>query len=644
MGPTDDEQRVSTETYREIYETLSLDETLPASASMRPPPAPDTEPNSGPTMAFSSLPSVDLAGSTNPELKLGATIGEGGMGVVRAAEQFALHREVAVKTLRDDRRTTEAHAGLLHEALVTGGLEHPNVTPIYSLGQTEDGAPVIVMKRIEGVSWVNCIDHPSLAPDHDDDDILGWHLDVFNSVCLAVHFAHSRGIVHRDIKPENVMVGAFGEVYLLDWGIAATVDHDKDYLQHVDESTGIYGTPHYMAPEMTTGSSEAVGPHTDVYLLGASLYHALTGRPPHEGDTLFEIMFSAYESPAPELGDVPDELAEICRRAMARDPEDRFESADALRHAVVEFQHHRTSIVLADEALERLDELRELVSPDQTTNESTDETRIRNLFGECRFGFGQALRVWPENATALRGLHDAVEEMAIYEIESKNLRAAQALVDELDDPKPETTQSLQTLREELAEREAEIAELRELRDDVDLKTAAGVRALGAVVGVVFFTAMPLVTGWILDAGLIAPTMRDYFLHGFVVLLFLAGLAFWFRNSVFQNRANRRLIRMLLAYGAWTPVFRLVAWFVGLDLTQALTLEFVSYSLIFAAVAILSENLVWFGMLIYFVCGALAGQYPQWLFELTALANLLAIGWIAFVWARQRDPEPGPAND
>jgi serine/threonine-protein kinase len=627
MTQTDDEHRLDTETFREIYETLSLDETLPASASIRP----DDRPGTGPTLALTSLPAVSLGATTNPELELGDTIGEGGMGIVRSAQQLALHREVAVKTLRDDRKTEEARDGLLHEALVTGGLEHPNVTPVYSLGQTEDGSPVIVMKRIEGIAWCDCIDDVTRAPSYDGDDPLEWHLDVFTQVCLAVHFAHSRGIVHRDIKPENVMVGAYGEVYLLDWGIAATFDKEKaDYLQHVDDSDGVYGTPHYMAPEMTTGSSEEVGPHTDVYLLGATLYHVLSGEPPHSGKTLFEIMFSAYESPTPELPGIPDELADVCRRAMAREPDERFESADALRRAVVEFQRHRTSITLADEATERLDELRQQVEQ----SEDPDETRIRNLFGECRFGFGQSLRVWPENPEASRGLQTAIEEMALYEIDAENLGAAEGLVRELDEPGPSTLEALEDLRSALKNRQAEIAELRELRDDVDLSTGARPRAIGAVIGVLTFTMMPLVAGWSFSSGLIEPTMQDYFVHGFSVLGFIALLVFVLRSAVMKNRANRKLVRMLLAYGIWTPAFRLVAWMVGLDMMQALNLEFVSYSVMFAAVAILSDRFAFFGMAVYIVGALLAAQLPAWMFELTAVSNLFALGWLALIWARQ----------
>ena len=319
--------------FKSLCASLEIDESLQIDSSMRLGP---TVVSTGPTRAMTGNPFV----ATRPvhDLELHETIGEGGMGLVRSATQHALRRQVAVKTLKPDVETGEATNTLLHEALVTGRLEHPNVVPIYTLGETEHGAPIIVMKRITGVSWLQCIQNPQAAPDFRPDDPLGWHLDIFEEVCLATHFAHSREIIHRDIKPENVMVGAFGEVYLLDWGVAVTVEEDKSGpLLHVTEATGICGTPMYMAPEMAAGESHRIGPRSDVYLLGATLYHVLTGDPPHQGRSAYQVLMSAYISEPPKFpDDIPDALVKICHKAMARDPDDRYQTADELRHALID--------------------------------------------------------------------------------------------------------------------------------------------------------------------------------------------------------------------------------------------------------------------------------------------------------------------
>lgn len=210
------------------------------------------------------------AGASAPgimaELAMGETIGEGGMGVVRRAEQLTLRREVAVKQLRADTHRTYAQEQLLREAWVTGGLEHPNIVPVYALGTDPDGNPVIVMKKIEGTAWKDLIDLGDAPSGHADldaaTDRLAWHLNVFQTVCNALAFAHSRGIIHRDIKPDNVMVGAFGEVYLLDWGIAVSLDDET--LPLARDVKTVAGTPAFMAPEMASADGESIDQRTDV--------------------------------------------------------------------------------------------------------------------------------------------------------------------------------------------------------------------------------------------------------------------------------------------------------------------------------------------------------------------------------------------
>ena len=190
------------------------------------------------------------------------------------AEQRSLAREVAIKTVKDH-AGERARDALCDEAVVTGLLEHPNVIPVHALGCDSEGRPLLVMKRVEGVAWRDLLrdpEHPAWATHAAaPEDRLAFHLDVLADVSQAAAFAHSRRIVHRDIKPENVMIGEFGEVYLLDWGLAVTAGREL-------EPGTLVGTPAYMAPEMVGGGR--VDGRTDVYLLGATLHEVLTGRPP----------------------------------------------------------------------------------------------------------------------------------------------------------------------------------------------------------------------------------------------------------------------------------------------------------------------------------------------------------------------------
>ncbi len=244
-------------------------ETLPAS-SATPWPRP----------SLPLLRTADVAEVT-ADVRVSTLLGEGGMGRVLAAEQVALGREVAVKVVRDGGRAADVDA-LLREALIAARLEHPNVVPVHLLGRGEDGAPIFVMRRIEGVPWSDVLRDAAAAPGMfaDARDPLEMHLRVLLEVCGAVQFAHARGILHRDLKPENVMLGAFGEVYVVDWGIALNLADDPR-LPRIADARGVVGTPAYMAPEMALGDAAALSPRTDVYLLGAVLHRVLTGAPPH---------------------------------------------------------------------------------------------------------------------------------------------------------------------------------------------------------------------------------------------------------------------------------------------------------------------------------------------------------------------------
>src|SRR5690606_32209693 len=222
-------------------------------------------------------PSLHPDVGTGNTIRIKGPLAEGGMGVIKLAEQGALRREVAVKTLRDTFLDDNFIARLKREARVTGLVEHPNIVPIYSLQVDERGSPLMVMKRIEGVAWRALIRnpaHPSKLVDPADP--LGFHLNVLMKVADAVHYAHSRGILHLDLKPDNVMIGFFNDVYLVDWGVAvSTREEHRGFLPMADEVSEVLGTPAYIAPEMVDVANQPLTIKTDVYLLGAVLHEVL---------------------------------------------------------------------------------------------------------------------------------------------------------------------------------------------------------------------------------------------------------------------------------------------------------------------------------------------------------------------------------
>lgn len=211
-------------------------------------------------------------------------------------------------------------------------LDHPNIVPIHDLVADRDSA-YFVMKRVVGETLDARVDaQRGLGPD-------GLHelLQVFLKVCDAVAFAHSRGVIHCDLKPENIMVGEFGEVYLMDWGIASQKSERMDTPPGARRA--VRGTPAYMSPEQAEGSVTAISERTDIFGLGVVLYFILTGRPPFDGKTATQSLARARKGEHEDLESAagwppPPGLVRIVRKAMSPAPQDRYATVLELRHAV----------------------------------------------------------------------------------------------------------------------------------------------------------------------------------------------------------------------------------------------------------------------------------------------------------------------
>ncbi len=480
-------------------------------------------------------------GRSSGRLELESTLGEGGMGVIRQGTQVALGRKVAVKTLKREVRSDAATMHLLREAWVTGSLEHPNVVPIYDIGLDDDGAPVIVLKKIEGVQWAELMfDEATVRDQYGADDLLEWNLGILLQVVNAVRFAHSRGIVHRDLKPENVMIGEFGEVYLLDWGIAVSLTDDgSGRMLLAADAKEMAGTLCYMAPEMLGGGN--ITARTDIYLLGAMLYEVLTGDPPHVGDTPMQLVQSIVAPEAPDPITAPPGLRAICRRAMDPDANGRFERAEQLRLALQGYLQHRGSQRLSAEADLRRTEMLALLA---TGDDSHDHVqRIYKLFGESRFGYREALDQWSGNDAARGGLRDATVAMARYELGHGDARTAVSLLAELDDDSAEVSALLADARAAAARAKERIASLEELERDQDVLVGTRTRMFLSFVLGTLWTALPFLEHFVpmneyaTNAGMIAWSI------GFTAVVVALGL--WARDTLSKSALNRRVAALVL---------------------------------------------------------------------------------------------------
>jgi len=311
-------------------------------------------------------------------------VGRGGMGRVFAAHDPELAREVAVKVVRDpDGQTTERLARFVSEAQITAQLQHPGIVPVHDIGVTADGAVYYVMKRVQGRSLRQLLDALDERPALWQEWTMHRLLSALVQVCDAVAFAHEHGVLHRDLKPDNILLGAFGEVLVVDWGLATVVETMPETeegpdpvaaarrsleemptlaVPALDSALGAtpsprvrrtttaktmdgasLGTPGYMSPEQARGDRTWLGPRSDVFSLGVVLYELLTGTRAYTADSPIQLMFQLMSGPpqhpqerAPDRR-IPEEIAEVTLRAMALDPVEWPADAGQLATAIRSF-------------------------------------------------------------------------------------------------------------------------------------------------------------------------------------------------------------------------------------------------------------------------------------------------------------------
>lgn len=340
------------------------------------------------------------------DLELVDFIGSGGMGVVFRANQKSIERKVAVKIIKPEIATDEStRENFIREAMVTGNLEHPNIVPVHELGSLEDGTLFYSMKEVRGVPWKDAIKTKAIVE----------NLEILMKVCDAMAFAHDKGVIHRDLKPENVMLGEYGEVMVMDWGLAVNVNRDAKSInaEILSEESGHAGTPAYMAPEMASCDYRNIGKRSDIYLLGAILYEIVGGMKPHAGTDVFDCLHNAAKNiirPCEGGG----ELLDIARRAMSTRPEDRYPGVKDLQNAIRDYQKHSESIALYESAVEHL--------------EKAQSTSKYELYAQAVFGFREALKLWPNNINAKMKLAEANHEYAKCAYSKNDLDLAMSLL------------------------------------------------------------------------------------------------------------------------------------------------------------------------------------------------------------------------
>lgn len=302
---------------------------------------------------------------------------EGGTAELRTCLDKNLHRTVVYKTLHEHLQSSELEtARFLREARVTAMIPHPGTVPVYELGRDRSGTLFFTMKKLEGLDLRSIL----LAISAKDRTVIEQYplatlVDVLIQACQTVSYAHQNGVIHRDLKPANILVGAFGEVTVLDWGLAKVKGEQASSEVEeavVGESTGKkavsleltqpgkrYGTPLYMSPEQARGD-ETLDERTDVYNLGSILFEFLTAKNLVWGNDVEEVLAQVLDRPTPipsEIApdrEVPPQLEAICLKALQKDPADRYASVNALVRDLSAYRTARPISVYRASALVRL--------------------------------------------------------------------------------------------------------------------------------------------------------------------------------------------------------------------------------------------------------------------------------------------------
>ncbi|MCA9626219.1 MAG: protein kinase [Myxococcales bacterium] len=356
-------------------------------------------------------------------------LGRGGMGEVYLLRDGRVGRDVAFKRIRRQHTGRgDLESRFLREARVQGQLEHPSVVPVYDVGITPEGEAYFTMKRIQGLTLAKII-----SGLRNDDHAIRQHYNVrrvlgaISRACLALAYAHTRGVIHRDLKPANIMLGDYGEVYLLDWGVAKVTGANVDSLladaMLLDEAeadageievgdTGIgslLGTPGYIAPEQARGMV-SIDSRADIYSMGAILFEVLALEPLHRGRDPEEILQSTFlgtdlrPSVRARRESISVDLDEICQRACALNPAERFTSAREMSEAIERYLHGARD----DEQRQQMSQRHTINAQLHLAHATLDDVRTEKLRVDAMRELGRALALDPDNQAAFDTLMRAL--------------------------------------------------------------------------------------------------------------------------------------------------------------------------------------------------------------------------------------------
>ncbi len=621
-----------------LTDTLGI---APTQLTPAPPVAPPQRDAVKLSLAPPRVRASDGAGdelSSASELVVVGELGKGGMGTVLHARQASLSRDVAVKVVRDDRSGVLANL-LVEEARLAGSLEHPGIVPVHAIAFDGAGAPALVMRLVEGVSWGTLL----LVSENVLQARLGRsapnrleaHLHVFLQVCNAVAFAHGRGVLHRDLKPANVLIGELGEVYVADWGVARRKAAPPGRF-------GLKGTPAYFAPEMCTGDDREMDERTDVFLLGATLFEVIEGNPPYyRAAGIRGALAAAMHGVIPPLPeDTPEELVSVVKRAMALEKAARFQSVLELRDAVATFLRHAASHRLAATARASLQKLETAVREGGTREQMTP------LVSAARFGFMHSLSEWSDNAEAREGLETTLRLGAEYEVAAKNAAAARSLLLEMKAPPPQLVSRVEALEREDDEASKAVKQLKKMTHELDPHVSMRQRvvlfcSLAAAVTIASL-GPALVPAW----AALEASLGKWWLFARIApsALVFTVCAVSMRKGLLGTRLNRRFMACLAASLVSLVANRLLCGALGIAPGHTMLIDMVVLATLAAGQGILLHLGFFVGCAVAAVMVPLALAFPGHERAFFSVAVVTAMVINLLTWSRWKsDVVPGSAQ-
>jgi len=595
-----------------------------------------------------TLPEISFAredNTTPPEFELGPLIAEGGMGRICSAKQLPLQRDVVIKMLRVEQPSDDMKALLLQEACLTGYLEHPNIIPVYQLGKNEQQQPMLVMKRIDGVPWSQVLEDKKLRPDSlsEEQRSLEWHIRILIQVCHAMEYAHSKGILHRDLKPDNVMIGEFGEVYVLDWGIAASLhESHKGHFPLVRDGDRLVGTPAYIAPEMLGADEELeVDERTDVYLLGAILFQLLVDEPPHSASSLAELFIEVCDRKSYKFPkNIATELAVLCNLSMHLDKKLRPESVKEFRLVLEAFLANSASYKLITETEILFEQLRHYLSSISAApstlsmfvpSEEIEEQKIYSLFWRCHFGFTQALQISTKSKEARKSLQSLLEVMTKYEFHRGDVQAAAALIAELPKPNRVLEQGLERLRAEQARKAENIKELKRLKFEGNVEVGKLERQVTMLLLGITFGLFSLFTHYLKVSHIYEPEHYGYLMSHLSFMFLFGVMSFVWRRALFENLVNRQMLGFIAFLTMCLILLRIMYIYMEVSMQVSGLIEIMMFINIAGYLAIAHSLMIFVVTVSYVVVFFCCMFWPYYYFLFLGIAHLFAVPYMTWFW-------------